>query len=186
MNFMAKVLEDVSNYTYTNVEDGSKTISCPRYMNDVYTLGIDLQYYIGDIYLQMAEISRGEVRSQYKKMAVSELEIKEKIQEINNARLNELLSHFYNNGGMIIEAPLTAEQAKKIQPFFNRIIDTYFKRLESLLILAAEGSITPDRLDRMVNFDTVEMYSNVCKLFQVDEIVQGFKVLIKIRENVRK
>jgi hypothetical protein len=79
MKFMAKVLEEMSNYIYTEVDNGSQTISCPRYMNDVYTLGIDLQYYIGDIYLQMAEISRGDIRSQYKKMAVSELEIKEKI-----------------------------------------------------------------------------------------------------------
>ena len=155
-------------------------------MNDVYTLGIDLQYYIGDIYLQMAEISRGDIRSQYKKMAVSELEIKEKIEKINNARLNELLTQFYNNGGQIIEAPLTSDQAKELQPFFNRLLDTYFKRLESLLVLAAEGSITPERLDRMINFDTLEMYGNVSKLFKVDEIVQGFNNLISIRESVRK
>jgi hypothetical protein len=132
---MAKVLEEMSNYIYTEVDNGSQTISCPRYMNDVYTLGIDLQYYIGDIYLQMAEISRGDIRSQYKKMAVSELEIKEKIEKINNARLNELLTQFYNNGGQIIEAPLTSDQAKELQPFFNRLLDTYFKRLESLLVL---------------------------------------------------
>ena len=183
---MAKVLEKVSDYNYASVDDGSKIISCPRYMNDVYTLGIDLQYYIGVIYLQMGEMSLGQAKSQYKKMAVCELDIKEKIQEINNERLNELLSHFYNNGGQILEAPLTTEQAKEIQPFFNRILDTYFKRLESLLVLAAEGSITPDRLDRMINFDTVELYGNIGKLFKVDEIVKGFKVLIKIRENVRK
>jgi hypothetical protein len=145
-----------------------------------------LQYYIGDIYLQMAEISRGDIRSQYKKMAVSELEIKEKIEKINNARLNELLTQFYNNGGQIIEAPLTSDQAKELQPFFNRLLDTYFKRLESLLVLAAEGSITPERLDRMINFDTLEMYGNVSKLFKVDEIVQGFNNLISIRESVRK
>jgi hypothetical protein len=186
MKFMAKVLEEMSNYIYTEVDNGSQTISCPRYMNDVYTLGIDLQYYIGDIYLQMAEISRGDIRSQYKKMAVSELEIKEKIEKINNARLNELLTQFYNNGGQIIEAPLTSDQAKELQPFFNRLLDTYFKRLESLLVLAAEGSITPERLDRMINFDTLEMYGSVSKLFKVDEIVQGFNNLISIRESVRK
>jgi hypothetical protein len=65
-------------------------------------------------------------------------------------------------------------------------LDTYFKRLESLLVLAAEGSITPERLDRMINFDTLEMYGNVSKLFKVDEIVQGFNNLISIRESVRK
>jgi hypothetical protein len=38
----------------------------------------------------------------------------------------------------------------------------------------------------MINFDTLEMYGNVSKLFKVDEIVQGFNNLISIRESVRK
>ncbi len=183
---MAKALEKMSNYAYEDVDDKIKTIACPRSMNDVYTLGIELQYYIGDVYVQMAEISRGEVRAQYKKMAVNQLEIKQKIQEINNARLNQLLSCFYNNGGKIIEAPVSAEQAKELQPFFNRIVNTFFNRLESLLVLAAEGSIAPDRLDRMINFDTIELYSNVGKLFKVQEFAEGFEVLIKLRENAVK
>lgn len=183
---MAKVLEKMSNYTYENSDHGYQIISCPRYKKDVYALGINLQYYIGDMYLQLAEISQGEVKSQFKRMAVTELEIKQQIQQINNANLNELLSYFYNNGGKIIEAPVASEQTKEIHPFFNRILNTFIKRIESWLVLAAEGTVTPDRLDSMVSYDIIEMYGNMCKLFKVDEIVRGFEVLIKIREDVRK
>ena len=183
---MAKVMQRMSNYSYENVNDVSKTITCPRYSNDVYALGVNLQYYIGDMYLQLAEISQGEVKSQFKRMAVNELEIKQQIQQKNNAYLNELLSYFYNNGGKIIEAPLASEQAKEIHPFFNRIINTFIKRLESWVVLAAEGTVTPDQLDSMISYDIIEMYGNMCKLFKVDEIDKAFEALIRVREKVRK
>ena len=42
-----------------------------------------------------------------------------------------------------MEAPLASEAAKEVQPFFYRMLDTFLKRLESALVLAAECSISP-------------------------------------------
>ncbi len=182
---MAKVLEKMSNYSCESVANVTQPVPCPRSMNDVYSTGINLQYYIGDIYLQLAEVSQGELKKQYKKMAVAELETKQKIGEVNNARLNELLYHFYNSGGAIIEPPLSSKQSKAIQPFYNRIMDTFTKQVESSLVLAANGSINPDKLKSMINYDIIEMYTNMSKLFKVDEIVKAFSILITIRQNAR-
>ncbi|KUG03996.1 hypothetical protein ASZ90_018585 [hydrocarbon metagenome] len=179
---MAKLLEKMSNYTYKVVDNETKTIPCPRNMNDVYSIGTNLQYYIGDIYLHLAELSQRDLKPQYKKMAIVELEIKQQIQEVNNARLNELLGYFYNNGGAVIEPPLTYMQSKEIQPFFTRIIDTFTSRVEDSFVLAADGSISPGRLESMINYDIIEMYTNLSKLFPVDEISKAFRQLIVIRK----
>jgi hypothetical protein len=72
-----------------------------------------------------------------------------------------------------------------LQPFFNRMMDTFLKRLESALVLAAEGSISPEQLGSMIDNDITEMYRNLGKLFQVEPIVRGFEAMIRIRENLR-
>lgn len=84
-----------------------------------------------------------------------------------------------------MEAPLASEAAKELQPFFNRMMDTFLKRLESALVLAAEGSISPEQLGSMIDNDITEMYRNLGKLFQVEPIVRGFEAMIRIRENLR-
>ncbi len=178
---MAKLLQEVSNYNKNDGDKAENTIPCPRYMNDVYSIGINLQYYIGDIYLRLAEVSHKELKSLYKKMAVVELDIKEQIQEVNNARLNELLSYFYNNGGTVIDPPLSSAESKSIQPFFNRIMDTFTEQVESSLVLAANKSISADKVKSMINHDIIEMYTSMSKLFPVDEITIAFWQLIAIR-----
>ena len=85
-----------------------------------------------------------------------------------------------------MEASLGSEQAKEIQPFFNRIMATFIKRLERATLLAVADGITPEQLNNMIDDDITEMCGNMCKLFKVDEIVRGFEVLTEIRENFRK
>ncbi|KUG04379.1 hypothetical protein ASZ90_018220 [hydrocarbon metagenome] len=177
---MAKVLEKMPIYSNKAVENASTPIF-PRYINDVYSIGTSLQCYIGDIYLHLAEVSQGDVRAQYKKMAIAELKIKEQTQHIANARLNEMLGYFYNNGGTIVEPIMTQTQAKAIQPFFNRMLDIFNKRVELGTVLAANGTISPSKIASMINYDITEMYSNMKKLFQVSEMEHAFNELIAIR-----
>ena len=181
---MSKVLEKTADYSNQAVCKMVKPISCPRYMNDVYSIGTDLQYYIGDIYLWLSEVSRGDLKNHYRQIALDQLEIKKRIEEINNARLNELLVHFYNSGGTVIDPPLSYQQSEEMQPFFYRILNTFTKKLESSLVSAANGSINPDELESLVNSDIIEMYSNMSKLIAVDELAKAFWDLIAIRERV--
>jgi hypothetical protein len=182
---MAKALEKMSNYVLEYSDHDFQIRSCPRYLKEVYDLGADLQYYIGDMYLQLAELSQVKIKATYQKMAVHQLEMRQRIERLNEAHLNEILTHFYNNGGKVVEAPLASEASKELQPFFNRMMDTFLKRLESALVLAAEGSISPEQLGSMIDNDITEMYRNLGKLFQVEPIVRGFEAMIRIRENLR-
>jgi len=175
----------MSNYVLEYSDHDFQIRSCPRYLKEVYDLGADLQYYIGDMYLQLAELSQVKIKATYQKMAVHQLEMRQRIERLNEAHLNEILTHFYNNGGKVVEAPLASEAAKELQPFFNRMMDTFLKRLESALVLAAEGSISPEQLGSMIDNDITEMYRNLGKLFQVEPIVRGFEAMIRIRENLR-
>ncbi len=178
---MAKVLERTSNDCNNAVNNAVKSIHCPRYMNDVYTIGTNLQDYIADIYLELAEMSNGDLKIQYREMAVEQMEVKQHLKDIAMARLNESLWHFYNNGGPIIESPLSDKEAKEKQPFFNRIRDNFFENVEDSLTLAADGSISLGKLESIINYNLIAMYINMSKLFQVDEITKAFNQLIIIR-----
>lgn len=176
---MAKVLEKM--WIYTDEADNSlKPISCPRYINDVYSIGTNLHYYIGDIYLQLAEGKQGNIKQQYKTMAIVQLEIKDEIQKVENVCLNEMLGYFYNNGGTIVESALSYQDSQAIQPFFNRILDIFTKKVDLLTVLAANGRITPGRMESIINYDLVELYSKMSKLFPVDKMVRAFDQLVTI------
>ncbi len=179
---MAKVLEKMTNYSnkFTDYE-----ITCPRYIHDVYSIGTNLQYYIGDIYLQLAEVSQEDLKNQFTKMAFEEFEIKNKIQKIDNAHLNELIGHFYNSGGSIIEPALSYQRFKARYPFFNRILNIFTKQVESSMMLAANGSISAGDLKSMVNYGIIQMYTNLSKLLQVSEIAKAFEEMIAIREGIK-
>ncbi len=181
---MATVLEKMPNYS-NNVVDKTENLNlCPRYMNDVYSLGTNLQYYLGDIYMHLAKSTQGELKDQYEKMAFEELIIKDEIQKVSNARLNEMLGDFYNSGGAVVELPLSHKLSKETQPFFNRILDNFTKQVESSTVLAANGTISAGKLENMVKYDIIEMYTNMSKLFPEEEIVKAFNKLITIREMI--
>ncbi len=179
VGIMAKVLEKMTVYT-DEADNSFKPIACPRYINDVYSIGTNLHYYIGDIYLQLAEGKQGDIKQQYKTMAIVELEIKDEIQKIGNASLNEILGYFYNNGGTVVESALSYQESKAIQPFFNRILDIFTKKVDLLTVLAANGRITPGRMESIINYDLVELYSKMSKLFPVDKMVRAFDQLVTI------
>lgn len=155
--------------------------SCPCSVDEVYSLGISLQYYIGDIYLDL-EATQGPQKFLYKKLALNQLDIKEEIAKLANANLNQLLCYFYNNGGPIIEAPVSEEMAKEIQPFFNRIAVNFMNQLDVIVSMASKGNMDPSELESAINNNIIAMYTTMRKLFQVDEIENAFNELISIRK----
>ncbi len=156
------------------------TVPCPRYMHDVYSLGFNLQYYIGDIHLQLANLNHGDIRQEFKLLSVKQLEVKEKIEDMSRDRLNEMLAIFYNNGGQIIDPTVSEREAKEIQPFFNRLLDSFFQRLEYSIILANNG-LSADKLESLINAGIMEMYTNMSKLYRDEEIINAFNQLINLK-----
>lgn len=177
---MTEALKTKEVFNYSSKAAEKPVMSCPRCMNDVYSLGISLNYYIGNLYLQLADSSQGEIKTQYEKLALKQLDDKEQIENLIKIHTNELLCYFYNNGGPIIEPPLSEEAAKEKQPFFNRVVDNFFVKLEASNHLTSSNIMNPDELENLVNASTIELYTNLAKLIQVEEIVKAFNELIKI------
>lgn len=183
---MNKVLKtDPIPEANTRVADKiARTIPCPRSMNDVYSLGVSLQYSIGETFLEIAELNQGNKRNLFTQLALKQLDAKAEIENLANANLNRLLAFFYNNGGPVIEPPVTNEQVKEIQPFFNRIMSNFYNQLDDSVQLTSKGSMNVEELDKVINNVLIDMYSTMRKLYQADEIVTAFDELIRIRENI--
>jgi hypothetical protein len=91
------------------------------------------------------------------------------------------LWYFYNNGGPIIEAPVSEQLAKEIQPFFNRIMANLLNQLDVMMNMTANGDISASDLDDSINNNIIAMYTVMSKLFKVDEVKDAFNDLIEIR-----
>ncbi len=178
---MAKALERKADYCNHAAKTSVEFIPCPCQVSEVYLLGTMLQHYVGDIYLQLAEFEKGDLKKKYQKMAVEQLEINEGIQKAANARLNEMLWTFYNNGGQVVDPPVSEEQAQEMQPFFTRLMNNFFEKIEDLIPLAAEGSISTDKMDNIISYNLIALYICLNKLFQADEMASVFKELIIIK-----
>ena len=89
---------------------------CPRSADEAYSMGVKMQGFIGGI---MAE-NISEAGSREEREAVKrQLAIKNRIRQLADFNLNQLLDYFYNNGGPVIEPPVSEHTAKDIQPFFR-------------------------------------------------------------------
>ncbi|MDD3364832.1 MAG: hypothetical protein PHZ03_07625 [Syntrophomonas sp.] len=155
---------------------------CPRSVDDVYSLGVRLQYYIGAIYLELDAMNQGSKQIPYTSLALRQLEGKEEIEKLVNDNLNRLLWYFYNNGGPIIEAPVSEQVAKELQPFFNRIMANFLNQLDVMVNMTFNGDISAIDLDDSINNNIIAMYTVIAKLFKLDEIKNAFNDLISIRK----
>jgi hypothetical protein len=154
---------------------------CPRSVDDVYSLGVRLQYYIGAIYLELDSLNQGSQQIPYTSLALRQLEGKEAIEKLVNANLNHLLWQFYNSGGAIIEAPVSEQLAKEIQPFFNRIMANFLNHLDVMMSMTVNGDMSASDLDDAINNNIITMYSVLWKLFKDDEMKNAFSELSSIR-----
>jgi hypothetical protein len=150
-----------------------------RSVDEVYSLGLSLQNYLGDTYLALETMNKA-----YKNLALGELNANEEIRKLANVNLNQLLTYFYNNGGTIIEAPVSEQTAKEIRPFFNRIVVNFLEQLDFAVSAAAKGNISAEELKEVINNNVIELYTTMTTLFPVKEIQTTFTKLINIRKTV--
>lgn len=149
--------------------------TCPRTTEEVYSIGIKLQYMVGDLYLKYADRGDKVLKNTYNALALKQLDKKTEIQRLANIDLNEKLNYFYNNGGPIIEPPVDEKKAREINGFFNRIAENYFFKIEELISKNSDASA---ELEDEVNQIMVRMFTDLANLYHEKEIRMAFKELI--------
>lgn len=151
---------------------------CPCTVDEVYSMGLSLQDYIGDIYLNLCTLNQGSEKILYQNLAISQTKVRKELEELAKANLNNLLSYFYNNGGQIVEAPVSEQLAKEVQPFFNRIVENFLNDLDVMVNMASKSYMTAHELENGINRHITDMYASMFKLFPVSEIQNAFDELI--------
>jgi hypothetical protein len=134
------------------------------------------------MYMELERLSQGDTQIKFREMALRQLEIKEEVDRFANADLNRLLWYFYNNGGPVIENPVSERLAKELQPFFNQIVANFLSQADVLLKMTANGNIGADAMEAEINHNLIRMYSTLSKLFQVEDMGKACENLIGIRQ----
>ncbi|HCF71262.1 MAG TPA: hypothetical protein DER33_06745 [Syntrophomonas sp.] len=155
-------------------------VVCPRSAEDVYALGISLQKYISSLYVELAEMNKGR-KNPYTNMVLKQLVIKRKLEELSRENLNGLLAYFYNNGGPIIEPPVSEQLAAEIQPSVNSIVSGFLTQANLLINRAVEGDLKADDLETEIDDQVMSMYTAMGRIFQNDDMQKAFEQLINVR-----
>ncbi len=163
------------------VDELMKAVSCPRCECEVYAVGISLEYFVGSIFLALADIEKGTRKPDYTHLAMKQLERKEKIVEINNDKLNQLLQYFYDNGGPIIELPVDEQKVARIAPRYNTLVNDFLHRMTVLVNESCAGTIKADQMETEVGANILEMYTAMKALYREYELRNAFDELIRIR-----
>ena len=110
-----------------------------------------------------------------------QLAIKNRIRQLADFNLNQLLDYFYNNGGPVIEPPVSEHTAKDIQPFFNRIA------MNALIqMMEAAEHYQGDLQEAAANITdiTVSMYEAIIRLYpETNEVKAAFAEMIELHKN---
>lgn len=182
----AKILNVMYQYSTEKLDQQKSTsaiinkMDCPRSAEEVFSTGIKLQYLIGDMYLAAADASRGELKGKLNALAMKQLDKKTEIQKLANLHLNEKLTYFYNNGGPIIEAPVSERQAREVNGFYNRIIDNYIHQMELVLRSVITDTESFPKLEERINEIEIRMLTDLANLYHQNEIRMAFKDLINL------
>ncbi len=154
--------------------------SCPRSIDEVYSMGIKVVNFIGNIYGEMAakhcddRSLQGEINRQ--------LVFKNRIQQLADHNLNQLLDYFYSNGGPIIEPPVSEQTAKEIQPFFSRITVNALTQIAALT--DRNQAVSPAEASEVISAVTVNTYEGISRLYAGSpEVKAAFEELMQLHKN---
>lgn len=162
----------------TTAESQFNLGSCPRSVDEVYSLGIKLQYYVGGLYLEMIDSWQGNTKKFYQEQTMRQLAVKNDIQSLANENLNQLLAYFYDNGGPIIEPPVSEQAAREIQPFFNRIASSAMDQITRIKEEGNDAGIV-----KKIDDTVADMYSAMARLFNtVQEVSEAFSNLAELNK----
>jgi hypothetical protein len=171
------------NYRTQAAYELAKSIPCPRNVSDVYFMGSSLQYCIRAKYLEIVDLNQRATGTVCAELAVKQMDIKKEIEKVGNQKMNLLIQYFYENGGPIIEDPVSKQMVKEIEPFFNRLMKNFLESLDEAADKAALEKINASELEATINHEIIYLFGAMGNLFRVDEIRKAFNDLIGIRRS---
>ena len=172
------------NYRILAANELAQSTPCPRNVNDVYSLGVNLQYCIGTRYRELADMTRNENETACIKLAEKQMEIKRRIDKAASHHLNILIQYFYEHGGPVIEDPISEDMVKEINPFYNRLMNNFLESLDEVTEKVRSGEMSIGEMETTVNRELISMFGALGNLFGVNEMRKAFHDLVEIRESV--
>ena len=169
------------NYHTKAAYELANSIPCPRSANDVYSIGVSMQYCIRAKYIELDNLQRSDDKTYLEGQAAKQLAIKSEIEKLAKFNLNYVLKEFYDHGGPIMEDPVSEQMVKEIQPFFNRIMSNFLQSLDAIVHQTDLGKLSVEEMVTDVNRKICEMYNSLGSMFQIVEIKGAFSDLIEIR-----
>lgn len=157
-----------------------KIDQCPRNINDVYGLGVRLHNYILDRYLELAALDNWSEKSLCENLAGEQLKGRQQIESMAEYNLNRMLTYFYNNGGPVIEDPVSEMEARLILPFFTRIMVNFEKHVHALLMSAIKGQTLTRHIEASINGMLISTYSAISDLYQNADMQDAFMELADV------
>jgi hypothetical protein len=171
------------NYRTQAANELAESTPCPRTVNDVYSLGVNLQYCIGARYREIAELNQKETRSDCIRLAEKQMEIKKRIDKAAGHQLNILIQYFYEHGGPVIEDPVSEDTVKEISPFYNRLMENFLESLDEVTEKVRCGEMSIGEMETTINRELISMFGALGNLFVVNEMRKAFHDLVEIRES---
>ncbi|MGS0763482.1 hypothetical protein [Syntrophomonas curvata] len=159
------------------------SVTCPRCTEEVYSLGAELKDYLGQSYLDLGGRVREAQKNMLKKLATRYFENKKEITNLINADLNRDLAYFYENGGPIIEPPVTEQNIKDIEPFFYKAMANFFSQLDAMAYIVGKGEMSVTELERETYQYITGLFNIMGRLYQNPEVRKAFNELIRIEMN---
>lgn len=172
------------NYRTKAAYELVNSIPVPRSVDDVYSIGSNLQYCIRAKYSELADVSGKNMKAQFTDLAVRQLKIKKEIDKAANYNLNTLLHYFYQNGGPIMEDPVNETMAKDLRPFFTRLTGNFLTSLDQVADDAYMGKMSAAEMETAVNNSISSLYGTAAQLFPVDVMQKAFLELAEIERTV--
>ncbi len=182
MNTAKKINYQINYHTKAAYELASSQ-PCPRSANDVYSLGVGLQYCIRAKCIEIGNYSRTLDKQLLDELAAKQLTIKSEIEKMAKYNLNELLVKFYNSGGPIMADPVSKQMAKDNQRFFSLILSNFLQSLDDAALETLRGKLSVEEMERDVENKIAELYASLARMFPVKEIEIAFADLVKIRQS---
>jgi len=161
-------------------EKSKSTIPCPRCAEEVYSLAIELNDYLGQTYMDLAGRIREPQRTMLKKLATRCFEKKSEFTNLINDDLNRELAYFYEHGGPVIEYPVTELDIKDIQPFFNKSTSNFFSQLDAMVYITGKGEMSVAELESETYNYIIGLFTILGRLYQSAEVREAFGELVRI------
>lgn len=159
-------------------ETVTNPISCPRCEIDVYFLGISIEDYLVNTFMELAMHNK-KPHNIFEALAENHMARRDKMRELAHNSINCSLFYFYAQGGPVIEPPVSEQYIMEVTPSFNKKIAKFFGYLNDTYYIISKANNTA-RVERELTHYIIELFAKLSCLYQDAEINEAFADLIGI------